>query len=716
MTLKESFAIYSLTNGQEALVEELEVFLTDQSPCFLLTGYAGTGKTFMMKGLTDYLLSNNRNFKIAAPTGRAAKVISQKTNQKAYTLHKTIYSSKDLKEFKTKDIDGTETYKFYYELKNNEDPANTIYIIDESSMISNVYSEGEFFRFGSGLLLNDLMNYINFDNNDHNKKIIFIGDNAQLPPVNMNFSPALNKHYLQDICNIIAKEFELSEVVRQKSESGILYNATRIRNTIKENVFNNLDIETEFEDVNKTEHAELLDKYLNACNNQIDEDTIIIAYSNNSVKEYNDFVRDHFFPKQKLLIEGDKIILVNNNYNYQEIELLNGDFGKVKEVFSENESRTIILKNKNKEGIVVEKVINLSFRNVIIEFTDNEKTKHNIKCKIIENLLYSNKRDLSSDELKAIYIDFKIRNSQLKPGSKEFKDALRSDKFFNALRIKFGYAITCHKAQGGEWKNTFLNCKTTMGYFNASYFRWLYTGITRASNNLYVIEEPHFKIGSNLQPPKVGNSMIRQDICMLSNEIVETEIPFDLGNNMPFLTNIFLAINEILKDENVKINSIKHTSYLEHYAFSQGIEIVIFKVHYNNQNKITKIETPTNSNALIEKIDAALSQLENKVIILLEDKEEENISVKDKQFEFTEPFLKEFYENQLIKFTPKNILISKIEPKQYHEIYEFTKGGLIATYKFHYNGKNIFSRYEIIQNRTTGLTAEINELLKEGNS
>jgi ATP-dependent exoDNAse (exonuclease V) alpha subunit len=337
MTLKESFTNYSLTNGQEALIEALEVFLSDQSSCFLLTGYAGTGKTFMMKGLTDYLFSNNRNFKIAAPTGRAAKVISQKTKQKAYTLHKTIYSSKDLKEFKTKDIDGTETYKFYYELKNNEDAVNTIYIVDESSMISNVYSEGEFFRFGSGSLLNDLMNYINFDNNDHNKKIIFIGDNAQLPPVNMNFSPALNTQYLHEICNINAKEFELTEIVRQKSESGILYNATRIRNTIKENVFNNLDIKTEFEDVNKTEHADLLDKYLNACDNQIDEDTIIIAYSNNSVKEYNDFVREHFFPNQKLLVEGDKIILVNNNYNYQEIELLNGDFGKVNEVSSEND-------------------------------------------------------------------------------------------------------------------------------------------------------------------------------------------------------------------------------------------------------------------------------------------------------------------------------------------------------------------------------------------
>lgn len=214
ITLKEAFSKYTLTSGQNSLIDELEKFLSDQTPCFLLKGYAGTGKTFLMEGLTDFLLQSKRNFVIAAPTGRAAKVISQKTKHKACTIHKTIYSSKELKEFKTKDEDGTETFKFYFEIRKNEDPTNTVYIIDESSMISNVYSEGEFFRFGSGFLLKDLIKHINFDNNDYNKKIIFIGDNAQLPPVNMNFSPALNGKYLQENCGLVSNEFELTEVVR----------------------------------------------------------------------------------------------------------------------------------------------------------------------------------------------------------------------------------------------------------------------------------------------------------------------------------------------------------------------------------------------------------------------------------------------------------------------------------------------------------------------
>src|SRR5690606_18063859 len=220
------------------------------------------------------------------PTGRAAKVISQKTKHKAYTIHKTIYSNNDLKEFKVRNEEGTETFKFEYELKRNDDPNNTIYIIDEASMLSNVYSEGEFFRFGSGHLLKDLIKYINFDNNDHNKKIIFIGDNAQLPPIKMNFSPALDRKYLKDNFNLVSTEFELTEVVRQKTESGILHNATKLRQALKANIFNQLDIETNFNDINKTKHGELLSQYLEACNNSIDEETMIVAYSNSSVKEY----------------------------------------------------------------------------------------------------------------------------------------------------------------------------------------------------------------------------------------------------------------------------------------------------------------------------------------------------------------------------------------------------------------------------------------------
>jgi len=705
MTLKETFSKYTLTTGQSSLIDELDKFLSDKTPCFLLKGYAGTGKTFMMKGLTDFLTATKRSFKIAAPTGRAAKVISQKTKHKAYTIHKTIYSSKDIQEFKTKDEDGTETFKFYYELKNNDDPSNTIYIIDEASMLSNVYSEGEFFRFGSGFLLKDLIKHINPDSNDHGKKIIFIGDNAQLPPVNMNFSPALDENYLKENCGLISKEFELTEVVRQEAESGILHNATKIRKSLKENVFNQLDIETNFKDINKTKYEELLPKYLQACNNSIDEETIIIAYSNSSVKEYNDFVRNHFFPNQNLITVSDKVILVGNNYNYPQMELLNGDFGIVKEVAPTNEIRTISLKRKYKKDETIEVSVPLTFRNVTITFTDEDFKKHDIECKIIENLLYSHQRDLSSDELKALYIDFKIRNPKLKAGTKEFKDALRSDKYFNALRIKFGYAVTCHKAQGGEWTNTFLNCKASMGYFNSSYFRWLYTGITRAKQNLFTIDEPHFSIVSNIQPPKIENIQPKEDILELNTEISETELPFDFSNQTAFVKHIYLTISECLKDENINVSDIRHTNYLEHYTFSQGNEVAVFKINYNSQNKITTIQKPANSTEFTESIHAKLTKLQNKTIIIAEHKADEI------EFEFEQEFLRKHYELRKKQVAEKNISIVRIDHHNYQEVYTFQRDGFSAVYRFYYNGQCRFTRIDIDGNQTTGLVEEINELL-----
>jgi hypothetical protein len=382
------------------------------------------------------------------------------------------------------------------------------------------------------------------------------------------------------------------------------------------------------------------------------------------------------------------------------MELLNGDFGIVMAVTPINEVRTIKVNSK--------KAIPLTFRDATITFTDAGSQKHDVRCKIIENLLYSSHRDLSSDELKAIYIDFKIRHPKLKSGTKEFKDAIRSDVYFNALRIKFGYAVTCHKAQGGEWKNVFLNCKTSMGYFNSSYFRWLYTGITRAKEKLFTLDEPHFAIGIGLQPSQIDNFKLREDIIVLNADILELEIPFDFSNDHSFAKHIFIAVYEYLKDENITISNIRHTNYLEHYTFSQGSETVTFKVHYNGQNKITTIQKPANSSAFIERIYAKLAQLQNKTTIIAGQELEQTRT----EFEFGKPFLREFYDNIKAKLEPSNFCIATIDHYNWHEIYEIRRGEFMATYKFWYDGKGVFKKTEIIPARTTGLVDEINELLK----
>lgn len=687
-TIFETFKKYSLTSGQKELLEKLNQFLVDETNCFILKGYAGTGKTFMIKGLTDFLNSVKRPFVLAAPTGRAAKVLSQKTKSKAYTIHKTIYSKEDIKEYKTGNEDGTETFKFYYDIKINLNEANTVYIIDEASMISDTYSEGEFFRFGSGFLLQDLFKYINFDNNDHKKKIIFIGDNAQLPPVNMNFSPALNEDHLRNNYNISVSSYELTEVVRHQKDSGILHNATKIRDVLKSNVFNQIDIETNFADIKPVQHQNLLETYLQVCGNQIDDETIIIAYSNSSVKDYNDSVRRHFFPNQSTITKGDKVVLVSNNYNYP-IELLNGDFGIVQKVNSQSETRIITLKRKDKSGKVIEIKVPLHFRDVTIQFKDPDEKPYNIECKIIENILYSNKRDLSLDEFKALYIDFKIRNPELKAGTLEFKETLKNDKYFNALRIKFGYAVTCHKAQGGEWKRAFVNCYTHMGYFNASYFRWLYTAITRAKEVLYTVNEPHFKIGSNIKPPKIENIRPLENVIVLKPEVLETELSFGFSDEQENLKVIFYAIFDLIKNEGIAIDNIRHSGWCEHYTFSKGTEKCILKIHYNKKNKITSIQKTTNSafeNSLAER----LQTLVDKTIVL--DKENNNDNIEVIEFQFSEPFLKEFYDLILSKVSPHGIRIVDIKQPQWLQKYTFKRGNFIAVIDFYYNKRKQFTR------------------------
>lgn len=750
--MQKYFPNIELTKDQRNGIEKLKDFFKNENQVFILKGYAGTGKTFLMKGLTKYLRDIKNPFAIAAPTGRAAKIISQKTKEKAYTIHKTIYSNTDLKEYKTQNKDGTETFKFFFDLKQNQYPIDTIFIIDEASMVSDVYSEGEFFRFGSGHLLTDL---IKFALSNKEYKIIFIGDNAQLPPVNMNFSPALNPEYLKTKFELTPEEFELTEVVRQRRESGILINSIKLRKAIKYNIFNELDINTNYIDTESVD-KNLINDYLKACNNKLDIETIIIAYSNRKVKEYNDLVRSHFFPNTTKIHNGDYIVLVQNNYNY-EIELLNGEFGTVSSVNNKIEQRTVKLKKVSKSGKTTEKEINLVFRNVTILFNDIDDKPHLIDCKIIENLLNSAERDISSDEMKALYIDFWIRNPKInkirqllhaksvnyeklknaisdigigdiddkilsklrklqdeyfnKPTSKKItktslfilKEVLKNDSYFNALRIKFGYAVTCHKAQGGEWKNTFVDCKTSMGYFNASYYRWLYTAITRAETKLFTIREPHYKIGSTLKPPKNENFVKRNDIIVFPESILDNEIPFQFPENKGILQNIYYAIFDIIKDKSINITEIRHHSYCEHYYFSSANNISILFIDYRNDNKISNIRTKDNDDFSI-KLRNQLTTLIKKTIIIEKDENKSDTNI-EKNFTFPDDktFLKSLFERIKSIIEPDNIHISDIEHNNYHEIYTFTQKSHTVVLKIWYKKGGKFSKIEPIESKITSV-------------
>lgn len=718
--LHDAFSEYSLTTGQSELVGKLDNFLSSKdNSVFLLKGYAGTGKTFITKGLTEYFRAVGRNYVLAAPTGKASKVIAKKTQSPAYTIHKTIYSFKDIAEYRDDNLDGSETYKLYAQLAINEMSADTVFIIDEASMVADVYHEDEFFRFGSGFLLRDFLKFVNLDHNDHRKKIIFIGDDAQLPPIGMNFSPALDHNYLTREHNIESILYELTEVVRQKAESGVMHNSIKLRKSLNSGVFNQLTIDLTYPDLEKVSHENLLERYLESCDGRINGESILLAHSNADVTAYNSRIREHFFPGKTEISSGDKVMAVSNSNAY-DFFISNGDFGLIKEVLSSAERRNITLRRKNSETKEIEEtLVCLTFKEVVVGFKDLYGTPHFFKARILEDLLYSEHPRLTSDESKALYLDFCIRNPHLKRGSLEFKDTLRADPYFNALRLKFGYAITCHKAQGSEWNHVFVKCKTHQSQLSADYFRWFYTAITRTSKKLYLLDPPNIKIGSGIKPvnsPNVpANGVINQPPSGQNPDAIKslpttplTDDCFGIPTNAYFSLEVLKRIQQLFVSSDIKIQDVSQGQYLEIYFFQRDGEVARVDIGYNGKGKISRLTTPKQTELSLQIIDL-ISPLNDTLII-------PTTQQPAGSFEFDEDFLNDFHSRLHPLTDQRGITINNVEPMDWKQRYTFTQSGESAVFDVFYNGKNQFTKYAPVKNACTSnsLSSDIQTILTEG--
>lgn len=698
-----------LSDGQLELTARLDEFLKDdRSHCFLMKGYAGTGKTFMLNGLVRWLQAQGRGCCVLAPTGRAAKVASNRLKGlkcDAATVHASIYSSANLKEYKEEGEDGVETFKLFFGLKKNEDECDMVYIVDEASMLSNVYSEGEFFRFGSGFLLDDLVEHIQLNNRGMRRKLIFVGDNAQLPPVGMNFSPALSGDYLKERFGFSYSEYELSEVVRQNKDSMVLKNASRLRRSLGDRAFNRLKLE-ENEEVCSLSSADLAQRYLQLCGGKVTDEVLMVAYSNSKIKAYNEIARKVLFPNEPNLVQGDRLLIVTNNNNVASFPIMNGDFARVEWVHDEVVSRHITLKKKDKAKGLHERVVELRFRRAKLFFEDENTC---CDCMILENLLYSDRGNLSSDEMKALYIDLKIRNPHVKPNSDAMRDMMRQDPYFNALRVKFGYAVTCHKAQGGEWKHVLLDCGVSTGMRNENYFRWLYTGVTRAKENLFLLNKKEFSPGSDISLLPMDLAGIAQRVYLLDEDWADFVIPQDWAIQNEEQRLICLAVCDLIKNSDIVIKRIQHFMYQEVYTCAEGSVDVLFKLYYNGAGMVTSVEVINSNTIAGHWLVKAFDGLIKREIVLCREKEAEVSTAC--RFEFEDKNLEAFYRELTEKLEGAGIAVQDIEHKNFHEIYTFEAGGFKACYKFWYNGKGKFTKTEVVANRTTGLVDEINECL-----
>lgn len=483
----------NFTPSQQSALQKFEQFLKGPEQVFILKGAAGTGKTTILKEMIR-IAQGDKSFEstiaLLAPTGRAAHVIKMKTGRPSSTIHKMIYG---LQKFSASSLhsedeqeDKTEL-RMHFKLEVSLHETGKVYFIDESSLISDVYSENEAFIFGSGYLLRDLFEHI------RNNKIVLIGDPSQLPPVGMNISPALDMGYLHEHFGVSSVVSTLTEVVRQTDNSGILINARNIRNAIRENHFAQFHI-TDGNGVSVSKS--IVDDFVNEAKAAISH-SIVVTYRNKDARDYNVEIRRKLYGENvDRLQQGDLLIVSRNNYSNG--ELFNGSIVKVTDFEDHVICRTIQVPQKQKiKGKSIKKSIELRFRPVTISFL-RDGAPFTANYLLLDNFLDCEEGQLDRNIAAALFLDFKIRHPNLKLNTQEFKEALISDGYYNALLCKYGYAITCHKAQGGEWDNVFVDMNRIGGKANENYFRWVYTAITRGARKMWHYNSPDFDVFSNL--------------------------------------------------------------------------------------------------------------------------------------------------------------------------------------------------------------------------
>ncbi len=479
------------TNDQNSALESFDEFLKSSAQVFLLKGYAGTGKTTLMKAMIDKV-GSRRHVTLMAPTGRASVIVSQKTGRTASTIHRAIFAI----EMGPDESNG----KLRFHRKVNNDAEDAIYFVDESSMVSDISANNDLYQFGSGLLLHELMAYCG------ERKIVFVGDNAQLPPVQQAFSPALDADYLSNTFQVSVMQSTLREVVRQGADSGIYTNSIEVRRGIENANFSEFAL-IYGDDVK--ESNSLLDDYLQQVHNEVDMDSIVVTYTNESALDYNQKIRMSLFGyTQERLLSGDLLIISRNNYNYHD-ELFNGTIVKVAacEPDAAVEHKTIRFNSSDKdsEGKALVKELDLTFRSVTLELPNGNLCK----CKLLDTFLTDKEGGVGKDYNQALMVDFSQRHPGLTRDKEKYYREMKKDPYLNAVVCKYGYAITCHKAQGGEWKHVFVDMEQNKGKHNSDFFRWAYTAITRSSKYLWAFHAPNFDFMSEMQRPivSIGGNM-----------------------------------------------------------------------------------------------------------------------------------------------------------------------------------------------------------------
>ena len=447
---------FDATNNQKKIIEKLSAWLSDDdySRIFLLNGYAGTGKTTIIAAFVAALKELGLKPILLAPTGRAAKVLTRYSKLTAYTIHKKIYREKSISDYQS---------KFSLDYNREHD---AVFIVDEASMLSTSSPDSS---FGSGNLLDDLVQYVR---QGKRCRLMLVGDDAQLPPVGDDYSPALQPSELLPYGDV--EYGTMDEVVRQSHDSGILFNATMLRCMLENNIYKIPRFDLSYKDFRQVQGGELLEE-LQDCYDRFGRDeTIVITRSNKRANRYNEGIRRHNLSAEEEIESGDMLMIVKNNYFYAEQDkdspmsfVANGDVARLKRIRR------------------FEEFYGFRFIDATLQFPDYDD--YEMQAKILMDTLTSESPSLTREQSNQLFIEVEKDYADITSKSKRYK-AIRENPHFNAMQVKFAYAVTCHKAQGGQWSAVFVDrCLFGDEEMSRDMLRWLYTAITRATERVYLV-------------------------------------------------------------------------------------------------------------------------------------------------------------------------------------------------------------------------------------
>ena len=417
---------FNTTSGQKKIIESLSEYLSESDPAaiFVLNGYAGTGKTTLIAALVGALKDCGIKPVLLAPTGRAAKVLSRYSGEPALTIHKRIYRQRTNADYESK-----------FSLNINQE-RGAVFIVDEASMLANGSSDGAI--FGSGALLDDLVSYVR---GGKGCRLILVGDDAQLPPIGVDYSPALDPKALSVYGEVVYTS--LDEVVRQEAESGILFNATLVRCMLENGICEVPRFRMDFPDIEVVEGGEFMEKLQDCYDRYGRDETIVITRSNKRANRYNDGIRRYVLGAEEEIESGDLLMVVKNNYHFTERTedcpmnfLANGDIAKLRRLRR------------------FEDFYGFRFATAVLSFADYNDAE--LECKILLDTIASESPSLTREESNRLFCEVEKDYLDIKSKLKRFKE-IRENQHFNAVQVKFAYAVTCHKAQGGQWRAVFID-------------------------------------------------------------------------------------------------------------------------------------------------------------------------------------------------------------------------------------------------------------------